>query len=127
VHTVLNSGGSDIIAAKIAQSITLLFANPLSLLIPVVLVLFAYILWRPDLWAAAPFRQSFARVRLLRSSLIAITVMWVIGAALNDSGAAIPAVGTTLACRLVIAIAVRTLEGQRAAIPVTTRASRHRR
>jgi hypothetical protein len=127
VQTVLNGGGSDIIAAKIAQSITLLFANPLSLLIPVVLVLFAYILWRPDLWAAAPFRQSFARVQLLRSGLIAITVMWVIGAALNDSGAAIPAVGATLACPLVIAIAVRTLEGHRAALPVTTRASRHRR
>jgi len=127
VQTVLSGGGWGIIARKIAQSNALLFGNPLSLLIPVVLVLFAYILWRPDRWAGAPLRQSFTRVQLLRSSLIAITAMWVLGAVLNDSGAAIPAVGATLACPLVIAIAVRTLEGQRAAMPGTTRASRHRR
>ena len=62
------------------------------------------------------------------SLLISIMVMWVIGAAVNDSGAAIPAVGATLAYPLVIAIAVRTLEDERAARPVATaRASRHRR
>jgi hypothetical protein len=127
VQTVLSGGGWDIIVRKISQSITLWFANPLSLLIPVVLVLFTFILWRPDRWAGETFRQSFARVQLLRSGLIAITVMWVIGATLNDSGAAIPAVGATLACPLVIAIVLRTLEDQRVALPVTSRASRHRR
>ena len=128
VQTMLDGGAWDIIVRKLGQNTTLLFANPLSLLIPVVLVLFAYILARPNWWAAAPLRRPFARFQLLRTGLIAIVVMWVIGAALNDSGAAIPAVGATLACPLVIAVALRTLEDERAARPVaTTRASRHRR
>jgi hypothetical protein len=128
VQTMLGGGAWDIIVRKLGQNTTLLFANPLSLVIPVVLVLFAYILARPNWWAAAPLRRPFARFQLLRTGLIAIVVMWVIGAALNDSGAAIPAVGATLACPLVIALALRTLEDERAARPVaTTRASRHRR
>jgi len=128
VQTILDGGAWDIIVHQLEQNITLLFSNPLSLLIPVVLVVFASILARPTWWAAAPFARSFARVQLLRPLLISIMVMWVIGAAVNDSGAAIPAVGATLACPLVIAIAVRTLEDERAARPVATaRASRHRR
>jgi hypothetical protein len=128
VQTILDGGAWDIIVRKLEQSITFLFSNPLSLLIPVVLVVFASILARPTWWAAAPLRRSFARVQLRRPVLISIMVMWVIGVALNDSGAAIPAVGATLACPLVIAIAVRTLEDERAARPVATaHASRHRR
>ena len=128
VQTMLDGGAWDIIVRKLGQNTALLFANPLSLLIPVVLVLFAYTLARPNWWAAAPLRRPFARFQLLRTGLIAIVVMWVIGAALNDSGAVIPAVGATLACPLVIAVALRTLEDERAARPVaTTRASRHRR
>jgi hypothetical protein len=49
------------------------------------------------------------------------------GFALNDTGSAIPAVGATLACPLVIAIAIRTFDDQWEARPVLTRASRHRR
>jgi hypothetical protein len=99
----------------------------MSLLIPVMLALFGYILARPDWWAGALLRRSFAHVQLLRPVLIAIMVMWVIGFALNDSGAAIPAVGATLACPLVIAIVLRTFQDQIAALPETSRASRHRR
>jgi hypothetical protein len=51
-------------------------------------------------------------------------VMWVIGFALNDSGAAIPAVGATVALPLVIAIALRALQDERAAGPSNGRASR---
>jgi hypothetical protein len=127
VQTTLDGGAWDIIVRKLVQNATLFFSNPLSLLIPVVLVVFGYILARPTWWVAAPLRRPFAEIPLLRPGLIAIMVMWVIGFALNDSGAAIPAVGATLACPLVIAIAVRTLEDERAARPVTTRASRHRR
>jgi hypothetical protein len=66
-------------------------------------------------------------------------IMWVVGFALNDSGAAIPAAGATLACPLVIAMAIRSFSDQikdeindeikdeAAAQPVLTRASRHRR
>jgi hypothetical protein len=127
VQTALDGGAWDIVVRKLQQNITLFFNNPLSLLIPVSLFVFAYMLARPASPVAAPLRRSFARVQLLRAGLISIMVMWVIGFVLNDSGAAIPAVGATLAIPLVIAIAVRTLEDARATRPVTSRASRHRR
>ncbi|MEP7192330.1 MAG: hypothetical protein ABI903_05640, partial [Actinomycetota bacterium] len=98
VQTTFDGGAWDVIARKLAQNATLFFSNPLSLLIPVVLLLFGYLLARPTWWAAAPLRRPFADIPLLRPGLIAIMIMWVIGFALNDSGAAIPAVGATLAC-----------------------------
>jgi len=128
VQTTLDGGAWDIVVRKLEQNIALFFNNPLSLLIPVALVLFGYVLARPDSAAAAPMRRSFATIPLLRPGLIAVLVMWVIGFVLNDSGAAIPAVGATLAIPLVIAIAVKTLaEARVAARPATTRASRLRR
>lgn len=127
VQTAVDGGGWDIIVRKLSQNATLFFSNPLSLLIPVVLILFGYALLRPNWWASAPLRQPFEDIPLLRPGLIAIMIMWVIGFALNDSGAAIPAVGATLACPLVIAVAIRTFDDQRVARPLTTRASRHRR
>jgi hypothetical protein len=129
MQTALDGGGWDIIIRKLDQNITLLFGSPLSLLIPVALVLFAYILARPASRAAAPLRRSFASVALLRPGLIAVLVMWVIGFVLNDSGAAIPAVGATIALPLVIAIALRTFEdqGESPRAPATSRASRRLR
>jgi hypothetical protein len=127
VQTSLDGGAWDIVVRKLEQNMTLLFSNPLSLLIPVMLGLFAYVLARPTSPAAAPMRRSFASVQLLRPGLVAIMAMWVIGFALNDSGAAIPSVGATLAIPLVIAIALGTLENERASRPATTRASRLRR
>ena len=124
VQTALDGGAWDIIDRKLDQNMTLLFDNRLSLLIPVGLVLLAFVLARPTSRAARPMRPSFARVGLLRPGLIGVLVMWVIGFALNDSGTAIPAVGATVALPLVIAIALRTLEDETLAGPVTTRASR---
>jgi len=127
VQTAIDGGAWDIIVRKLAQNATLFFSNPLSLLIPVVLILFAYTLARPTWWAAAPLRRPFEDISLLRPALIAIMIMWIIGFALNDTGAAIPAVGAMLACPLVIAITIRTFDDQWEARPVLTRASRHRR
>jgi hypothetical protein len=126
VQTTVDGDAWDVIARKLEQNITLLFGNPLSLLIPVGLVLFAYLLARPDSPAASPVRRSFERVQLLRSGLVAVLVMWVIGFAMNDSGVAIPAVGGTLALPLMISIILGTLEDQRAAEPTLTRAARWR-
>jgi hypothetical protein len=127
VQTALDGGAWDIVARKLEQNMTLLFDNRLSLLIPVGLALLAYALARPTSRAARPLRRSFGRIRLLRPGLIAVVVMWVIGFALNDSGSAIPAVGTTLALPLVLALAVRTHEDEMHAAPATTRASRRLR
>ena len=124
VQTALDGGAWDVIARKLAQNATLFFSNPLSLLIPVVLAIFAYALARPSWWAAAPLRRPFEEIPLLRPGLIAVMILWVLGFALNDSGAAIPAVGATIACPLVIAIAIRTFDDEWEARPLTNRASR---
>jgi hypothetical protein len=124
VQTALDGGAWDIVVRKLDQNMTLLFGNRVSLLIPVGLVALAYILARPGSRAARPLRRSCARVQLLRPGLIAVLVMWVIGFALNDSGTAIPAVGAALAIPLVIAVALKALEDETLAGPVTTRASR---
>jgi len=136
VQTALDGSIRDLIVGKVSQNATLLAGNPLTWLIPVVLVIFGCILARPNSRAAAPLRPSFAQIPLLRPGLIAIMIMWVVGLALNDSGAAIPAAGAMLACPLVFAIAIRTFNDETndetndeiaAAQPVLTRASRHRR
>ncbi|MEO8555740.1 MAG: hypothetical protein ABI474_03630 [Actinomycetota bacterium] len=123
VQTALDGGAWDIVVRKLDQNMTLLFGNLVSLLIPVGLVALAYVL-APGSRAAGPLRRSFARVQLLRPGLMAVLVMWVIGFAVNDSGTAIPAVGAALAIPLVIALALKALEDETLAGPVTTRASR---
>lgn len=123
VQTAFEGGAWAIISRKLDQNLSLLLGNPLSWLIPFGLVLLAYILARPDSRAARPLRRLLGRVALLRTGLIAVLVMWVIGFAVNDSGTAIPPVGVTLAFPLVIAIAVKTLEDEMLAGPATTRAS----
>ena len=117
LQTTIDGGSWDVIVRKLEQNFTLLLDNPLSLFVPVLLLLFAYLLARPTSRAASPLRPSFGRVQLLRSGLVAVLVMWVLGFALNDSGAAIPAVGGTLALPLMLAIALRTLEDERTAGP----------
>ena len=124
VQTAIDGGAWDVISRKLDQNMSLLFGNPLSLLIPIGFAVLAYVLARPASQAAAPLRRSFGRVQLLRPGLIAILVMWVIGFALNDSGTAIPAVGAGLAIPLLIVLALKTLEDETFAAPATTRASR---
>jgi len=127
VQTTLDGGSGDVIVRKLEQNVTLLFDNPWSPLVPFALVFLAYLLARPGSWAAAPLRRSFADIPLLRPGLIAILVMWVIGFALNDSGAAIPSVGGTLALPLVIAIALRSFADPTVEAPASSRAGRRRR
>jgi hypothetical protein len=111
-QTIIDGGAWDVIVRKLGQNISLLFGYPLSFLVPVVLVAFAYLLARPTSRVGALLGRSYARVPLLRPGLVAILVMWVVGFALNDSGTAIPANGITLAVPLVLAIALRTLEDE---------------
>jgi len=126
VQTALDGGAWDIVLRKLEQNIAVLLSYPLALLIPVGLVLVAYLLAKPTARAAAPLRRSFASVQLLRPGLIALIVMWVIGFVLNDSGAVIPAIGVTLAIPLMIALALRTLQDEQSG-PAAAVASRPER
>ncbi|MEO8518428.1 MAG: hypothetical protein ABI438_04555 [Dermatophilaceae bacterium] len=123
VQTTFDGGAWAVISRKLDQNVSLLESNPLSWLIPFGLVLLAYLLARPDSRLARPLSRSFRRVPLLRTGLIAVLTMWIIGFVLNDSGTAIPPVGVTLAFPLVIAVALKTAEDEMLAGPATTRAS----
>jgi len=123
VQTALDGGAWSVVRRKLDQNIALLVSIPLSWLIPFGLVLLAYLLARPDSRLGRPLRRAFGRVQLLRTGLVAVLTMWVIGFVLNDSGTAIPPVGVTIAFPLVIAIALKTAEDEMLAGPGTTRAS----
>jgi hypothetical protein len=112
VQTAIDGGAWDVIVRKLGQNVALLFGYPLSFLVPVVLVLFAYLLARPTSRLTAPLRPAFESIQLLRPGLVAVLAMWTIGFVLNDSGTAIPANGITLAVPLVLAIALSVLEDE---------------
>ena len=60
-------------------------------------------LLRPHSALGRPLLLAYDRVPLLRTGLICIVVMWLIGFVMNDSGTAIPAVGATVLVPLLIA------------------------
>ena len=68
------------------------------------------VLARPVSWGARPLQLVYDRSPVLRHGLIAFAVLVLVGAALNDSGAAVPAVAATVALPLLISVSVRALE-----------------
>lgn len=80
----------------------MLTSTPLAMLVPLIPVLLAYMLMRPDSRIAAPLRPIFEVLPVLRNGLAAVTVCWLLGFAMNDSGTAIPAAGLMLVAPLVL-------------------------
>jgi len=103
VQTVLDGGALDVITRKAQQNLDMLTGSPLAMLIPVGLVLVIVALLRPHSALGRPLLPAYDRVPLLRTGLICIVVMWLIGFVMNDSGTAIPAVGATVLVPLLIA------------------------
>ena len=77
---------------------------------PVAVAFVAYVLARPGRSGIRPLASAYERSRALRPALAAFAVLMVIGFALNDSGAAIPAVAGALAVPLLVAVTARALE-----------------
>ena len=73
----------------------------------------AYVLLRPQSRLAQPLRPIFDRLPVLSNGMAAVTVCWVIGFAVNDTGAGIPAAGLMLLAPLLLM--------QRARIAATSR------
>ncbi len=77
-------------------------ATPVALLVPLIPLLLAYVLLRPQSRLAAPLRPIFERLPVLSNGMAAVTVCWVIGFVVNDTGAGIPAAGLMLLAPLVL-------------------------
>lgn len=78
--------------------------------VPLVLLVLLFVL-RPQL-IGHPLQPVLGRVPLLADGLTAISVCWLLGFAVNDSGTAIPPTGMLLLAPLVLLLAVSPVQGR---------------
>lgn len=103
VGQLLHGGAGTIIRRKAAANLHLLAHSVLTLLVPLAVALLAGVLLRPS----GGLRRAFAAVPALRHGLVAVLAMGVVGALVNDSGVAIPALAMTVAIPVAIAVSAR--------------------
>ncbi|MGG5260768.1 hypothetical protein [Phycicoccus avicenniae] len=127
VQAMIDGTADDIVVRKAQQNWELLQLNaPLSLLVPVALVVVAFVLARPTSWGSRAMQRSYDGAPTLRPGLIGLVLMLAIGFAVNDSGVAIPAVGATLAVPLIVSVSVGFLLEEARTVAPTRRARRRR-
>jgi hypothetical protein len=115
VQTVLDGGGWSVVQRKAEQNFGMLFGSLLAAPLPFAVAFVVLVLTRPASWGVRPLQLAYDRSPVLRQGLFAFGVMLLLGALLNDSGTAIPAVAATLALPSLIAASLRALELQDAA------------
>ncbi|MBR7744268.1 hypothetical protein KC207_13315 [Phycicoccus sp. BSK3Z-2] len=105
VQSVLDGTADDVVVRKAEQNYRLLVDGaPLSLLVPVALVVLVVVLARPSSWGSRALARAQEQAPTLRAGLVALVLTLTIGFAINDSGVAIPAVGATLAVPLLVSL-----------------------
>ncbi|EWT02448.1 hypothetical protein N865_04980 [Intrasporangium oryzae NRRL B-24470] len=126
LQSVIDGGAWDIIARKFAANVDL--ATHLPILLGAVTVLLALATWiviRPGVLGTDPFRRLVEEAPLLRSGLISILAMCLIGFLTNDSGAAIPPVAALFTVPLVTSAVTHFMTIERRNQPVRRRRDRH--
>lgn len=96
VQTVLDGEAWGIVTRKLEQNWTVLTEAPLAWLVPIGLVLFAVAALRPTTRLGRLVHEPVERLGLPSSLPLAIAVLWVLGFAVNDTGAAVVATGAAL-------------------------------
>ncbi|MFN8074024.1 MAG: hypothetical protein U0Q15_01230 [Kineosporiaceae bacterium] len=109
VQTVIDGGAWSVVRRKAEQNLQILL-RPISLPVPVAVAFVVRVLARPARSGVRPLESAYERSRALRPALVAFAVLMVLGFALNDSGAAIPAVAGAMAVPLLVAVTARALE-----------------
>lgn len=112
VETLAAGGALPVVQRKLHQNVGILFGSYLSALVPIAALFIGVILMRPDAWGAPVLQRTYERHPVLRHGLVALIVMLTIGFAVNDSGATVPPVASTLAIPLLIAAGGRVLEDE---------------
>ncbi|WP_432499215.1 hypothetical protein, partial [Kineococcus gypseus] len=111
VQTLLDGGAGQVVERKAAQNLRILVGNwVLSLVLALAGSFVAFVLVRPRVLGVAVLQRSYDRHPALRPGCTSLLVLLAIGFAVNDSGAAVPAVGAMLAVPLLIATVTRTVE-----------------
>ncbi len=106
VEAMLSGEAVNIIQRKLEANVSLLTNSVLTLMVPLVLIFLAFLVRRPS--GLLPW--TFVRVPTLRSGLFAVLVLGVVGALVNDSGVAIPAMAATVAIPVAVAVVVRCMQ-----------------
>ena len=106
VQSVIDGDAVVIVQRKLEANLSLLTNSVLTLMVPLVLIFLAFLVRRPS--GLLPW--TFVRVPSLRAGLFAVLVLGVVGALVNDSGVAIPAMAATLAIPVAVAVVVRCIQ-----------------
>ncbi|WP_432496242.1 hypothetical protein [Kineococcus auxinigenes] len=111
VQTLLDGGAWQVVERKLAQNLRILVSNwILSAVLALAAAFIAFVLVRPRVLGVPVLQRTYDRHPALRPGCVALLVLLGIGFAVNDSGAAVPAVGAMLAVPLLIATCTRTME-----------------
>ncbi len=97
---VADGTAGEVLQRKATAVLALLFANPVTALLPLAVAAAVLAVRRPP----APLRRAFAQVPAYRSALTAVGVAGGIGFAVNDSGAAVPALALAVVLPATVAV-----------------------
>jgi hypothetical protein len=108
VGQLLDGSARGVIRRKAEANLSLLFHSPLTALLPVVVAVLLLLLLRPP----GVLRRTFDVSPSWRSGLLAVLAASAVGFALNDSGAAVPALAIVVALPATLAVLARHARGQ---------------
>lgn len=98
LQSVIDGEAGAIVSRKVAQNVAILLGSPLTLLALGAALCTLLVL------AVPRRRRAFDRDPVLRAGVLSLWTMLIIGAAVNDSGTAVPAMGGALAMPLLITL-----------------------
>lgn len=104
VEAMVNGETWQVIGRKLDSNIDILLGSPFGLLVPVVGCVLGAAVVQPELMRVTLLQQAYDRAPVLRSGLLAVLVLLVLGFAVNDSGVVVPAVSFALAVPLVVSV-----------------------
>lgn len=100
---VLDGTAGTLLRRKAEAVFGLLFANPVTAMLPLVVAALVYLVVRPP----APLARAFAVAPAWRHGLLATGLASAIGFLVNDSGAAVPALAVVVALPATVAVVLR--------------------
>ena len=103
VQDVADGTAGTLLRRKAEAVLDLLFTSPLTAALPLVVAAAVYLVVRPP----SPLQQAFSAAPAWRAGLLALGLACAIGFAVNDSGAAIPALALVVALPATIAVVLR--------------------
>jgi hypothetical protein len=103
VQDVVEGTAGSLLLRKAQAVLALLFTSPVTALLPVVVAAAVYLVVRPP----PPLRAAFAQAPAWRHGLLAVGLASAVGFAVNDSGAAVPALAVLVAVPATVAIVAR--------------------